>query len=302
MVLDLLTDPSLRALLRGADVVDLQWEEYGRLAPLVKMLSPGSLITCMFHDVNDQRATRRLHAADTTSIKKARRQLRQVQRAERRLTARLDAAFVLSEKDKKVLTSVAPGAPTRVVPPPLADSSIPMVDTEHREAAVGFVSALGRQENRDAAHRLVHSVWPLIHQALPDARLILVGGGLDLSTKAGFLEVPGVEVTGFVDDLDAQYRRFSATLSPISTGAGVKFKILESIIRGLPTITTSVGIEGIEPDLAEAVGDDDAELARATIAALQDTDAPKRARAASAQARQLYSRERFHQEYQAAFR
>jgi polysaccharide biosynthesis protein PslH len=81
-------------------------------------------------------------------------------------------------------------------------------------------------------------------------------------------ELPGVEVLGFVDDLDALLATASAAVVPVWKGAGIKMKTLVLMGSGLPVASTSVGLEGIaavdrehariadEPlALATAVGD-----------------------------------------------
>lgn len=52
--------------------------------------------------------------------------------------------------------------------------------------------------------------------------------------------------TGRVDDLRPYIKATSVFLSPIAFGTGIKTKILEAFAMGMPVITNSVGIEGIE--------------------------------------------------------
>ncbi len=81
-------------------------------------------------------------------------------------------------------------------------------------------------------------------------------------------ELPGVDVLGFVDDLDALLASCSAAVVPVWKGAGIKMKTLVLMGSGLPVASTGVGLEGIaavdrthariadEPvALATAVGD-----------------------------------------------
>ncbi|WP_341856920.1 glycosyltransferase family 4 protein [Brachybacterium sp. GPGPB12] len=109
--------------------------------------------------------------------------------------------------------------------------------------------------------------------------------------------LPGVELTGFVDDLDEAYSGLRATVSPIDRGAGVKFKVIESIVRGIPTLTTTVGAEGIDTDLFDLVSDDDHELAQGVLDALSNDGAAVRARKAAMRARTTYGAREFAKEY-----
>lgn len=295
---DLVLDSSVRRLLRNADLVDLQWEEYGRLAPLIRKLAPNAAMTCMFHDVNEQRLSRVIDAAgDGGSMRKALAARARNRRLLRRAAPALDRAFVLSEKDRRLLEGCALELPTSVVSPPLVDDSTPLFKVTSHPPVVGFVAALRRHENRDAALRLATRIWPLVHSARPDARLRIIGGGLEDEPRTQLSGLPGVELTGFVDDLDEAYSGIRATVSPIDRGAGVKFKVVESIVRGIPTLTTTVGAEGIDTDLFELVSDDDRELSQGVLVALSDDNSAIRASKAALRARRTYGAHEFAQEY-----
>lgn len=295
---DLLMDRSVRRLLRTADLVDLQWEEYGRLAPLIRKLASNAATTCMFHDVNEQKLSRAAEAAgDEEGTRRALSERARNRRLLRRAAPALDRGFVLSEKDRALLDGCIPGLPSSVVPPPLVDDSTPCFDVGSRPAVVGFVAALRRHENRDTALRLATRIWPLVRAARPDARLRIIGGGLEEGPRAQLSGLPGVELTGFVDDLDEAYSGLRATVSPIDRGAGVKFKVVESIVRGIPTLTTTVGAEGIDTDLFELVSDDDRELAQGVLVALSDDNSAIRAYKAALRARRTYGAHEFAQEY-----
>jgi len=56
-----------------------------------------------------------------------------------------------------------------------------------------------------------------------------------------------VEVTGYVTDeaLGELYGRHRVSVVPLRFGAGVKGKVVESLSRGLPLVTTSIGAQGI---------------------------------------------------------
>lgn len=301
LVVDLLGHRELRRLLREADVVDLQWEEYGRLVRLIRRLAPRAVVVATFHDVISQRIEREAgRAEEGLARRRATRALARARRLEARTTAELDVSYVLSEKDEHLLRAVRPDARIRVVDPPLVDPGTPLVDLAGRPAVLGFVSYLRRHENRDAALRLVERIWPAIRAALPDARLLIIGGGIEDEPSRRLRAVPGVELTGFVEDLDEAYSRLRATLSPVDRGAGVKFKVLESVVRGLPTLTTTVGAEGIDPGLLTAVLDEDAALTEAAITALTDPAAAAAARSAAVRARERYGVDRFRTHYHQA--
>ena len=50
---------------------------------------------------------------------------------------------------------------------------------------------------------------------------------------------------GWVDDLLPYYNSHKMVVAPLRFGAGVKGKIGEALSHGIPTVTTSVGVEGM---------------------------------------------------------
>src|SRR5258708_30935059 len=56
----------------------------------------------------------------------------------------------------------------------------------------------------------------------------------------------GVVVTGLVDDVKHYLARAMISIAPLFVGTGTKLKILEALGAGLPVVTTTIGIEGIE--------------------------------------------------------
>lgn len=129
----------------------------------------------------------------------------------------------------------------------------------------------------------VREVWPRLRALVPEARLTIAGPGLPTGTD-GRLVVPpawtgpGIEVVGYVPDLEALYARSLASIAPIVGGSGVRIKLLESFRAGMPTVTTAAGAAGL-PLVAgrEALIEDDPERFAAAAAGLLG-DAEKRER------------------------
>lgn len=99
--------------------------------------------------------------------------------------------------------------------------------------------------NANAANFLIEKVWSYIHQAMPEARLIIAGKEPHhIRTYA--TGVPGVEFTGFVDDIEALYLRSRVVCCPIFSGGGTRVKMIEAAAYGKPIVATQIGAEGLE--------------------------------------------------------
>jgi len=113
-----------------------------------------------------------------------------------------------------------------------------------------FVAGFGHAPNIDAAAWLANEIMPRIRARIPDAELYLVGSNPTPEIVA--LAGRSVHVTGWVsaEDLAAHYADARAAVVPLRFGAGVKLKVVEALVEGVPLVTTPVGAQGL-PDLAE---------------------------------------------------
>jgi len=58
-------------------------------------------------------------------------------------------------------------------------------------------------------------------------------------------DLPGVEVTGQVDEIGPCYRTAAVFVAPVLQGSGTRLKILEAMASGCPVVSTTIGAEGL---------------------------------------------------------
>lgn len=141
-----------------------------------------------------------------------------------------------------------------------------------------FVAGFAHPPNVDAAEWFVREVLPLVRARAPDASVSLVGSNPDPRVQALSSEV--VEVTGYVSDaeLALRYDQARVAVAPLRFGGGVKGKVLESMRHGVPCVTTSIGMQGLDGARAFMhVADAPAAMADAIVLLLQDDAAWVRA-------------------------
>jgi glycosyltransferase involved in cell wall biosynthesis len=83
----------------------------------------------------------------------------------------------------------------------------------------------------------------------------------------------GVKIHGFVsvDELHRLYDSVRLTVVPLRFGAGIKGKVVESMERGVPVVTTPIGAEGyVDAENYLAVADGAGALAERIIALYGD--------------------------------
>lgn len=260
--------------LEAADTIELQWSEMVALAPLIKHRLPTKPLVGIAHDIITQRLDRQA-AGCGSPIRRALLRLA-ANRARRREAASfraVDLLIVFSEKDAELARSLAPGVRVEVVYPGLGPTD-PLPRAPHHDAPIVlFTGAMNRPENTSAVTWFIDKIWPRVSAAVPNCRFVIAGANPPESLTEKVRLTPGAMLTGFVDSLEPWYAEASVFVAPLITGAGVKFKTIDAMLRGVPIVTTQVGAEGIDaPELFSTLTDDPGEFADGVIAALRSSD------------------------------
>lgn len=162
---------------------------------------------------------------------------------ERRLVQRLDAATVVSERDRAALAASGPlDRLPEVVPLGLEPSETP---AHGRRKVVLLSGNLGYFPTVEGALWFAREVWPRVLAAVPDAELWLAGSrpARPLVELAGR---PGVRLLRDPEDLGAIRRQAAVAIAPLRAGSGTAIKILEAMADELPVVTTSFGHQGLD--------------------------------------------------------
>jgi glycosyltransferase involved in cell wall biosynthesis len=126
--------------------------------------------------------------------------------------------------------------------------------------------------NVDAVHFFYREVLPKVKQAVPDARLVIVGRNPAPALQALSAGDGTVVVTGTVPDIRPYLRQAAVFVSALRVGVGVKNHILEAMAAGCAIVATSISAEGIDArDGVHLLVRDRAEdIAGAVVSVLQD--------------------------------
>jgi glycosyltransferase involved in cell wall biosynthesis len=143
---------------------------------------------------------------------------------------------------------------------------------------IGFFGNLTWGANVDAVYWFAQRVMPKVWQAFPDAEFRAIGDGGDALRAA----VPDSRVvfTGRVPQthLRDALKDVAVGVVPVISGTGTRFKLLELLSMGMPTVTTSLGKMGTRCVHQEhvLVADQPESFADAVIALLSDASLRQR--------------------------
>ncbi|MFG6342225.1 MAG: glycosyltransferase family 4 protein [Lachnospiraceae bacterium] len=117
-----------------------------------------------------------------------------------------------------------------------------------RRNRLTFLGVMDYAPNIIAAKYLITQVMPLLPEQY---KLEIIGA--NCTEELLHYESERVHFTGYVEDMRAALRNNDIFICPILAGSGVKNKILQASLVGLPIISTTLGIEGIHKDILRYV-------------------------------------------------
>jgi glycosyltransferase involved in cell wall biosynthesis len=160
-----------------------------------------------------------------------------------------------------------------VIPIAVDTQQLSPIHPENGSTNILTLGTLHYQPNADGIRWFLRNVFPLIKSAVPQASLTIIGK----NPPADFLEFArqnpdAVKVTGYVPSLVPYLQKAAVVAIPVRAGGGMRVRILESLAWGMPLVTTTIGLEGIDARSGEEVLVADAphEFAEAVVGLLKD--------------------------------
>jgi len=167
---------------------------------------------------------------------------RKLARREPALLSQFDGVFVLTEDDRATFraaglerVSVLP-LPTR----PISPSRLPTPDPVL--LSLGSMSWFGVADGLRWFH---DEVLPLVRVRVPGVRWDIVGPGAPASIQR-FGDEAGITLHGYVDDIQPYVERARVAIVPLHVAGGIRIKLLDMMAWGLPSVTTTIGAQGLD--------------------------------------------------------
>ncbi|RKS53012.1 glycosyltransferase involved in cell wall biosynthesis [Gillisia mitskevichiae] len=119
------------------------------------------------------------------------------------------------------------------------------------EERKGFLSIgnFKHKPNVDAIKYLKKEIWPLIRKELPNEELHIYGA----YPTAAVLQLNNPKenfyIKGWAKDAEEVVKKSKVSLAALRFGAGLKGKLTEAMQCGTPSVTTSIGAEGMHKEL-----------------------------------------------------
>lgn len=176
-----------------------------------------------------------------------------IQAAERKYSKRADLVLA-APNDIEALVAIGVERNKCSVTYHLGDDSmldVPATSFQETEKALLFVGTLTWEANIDGLLWFLRFVWPALKSREPEIHFYIVGKNPDKRLLDAAAGDAAITFTGFVDDLEPYHRKARVFVIPLRFGSGIKVKLLHALYRGIPVVTTPIGVEGLNAVSAE---------------------------------------------------
>lgn len=195
---------------------------------------------------------------------------------ESRLLHAVDAVAAITAHDAQWFRDHLPSStnPSRVIALPfgLDVENRPHSEMNTAPNAVLHLGAMDWMPNVQGVQWLKDEVWPLVHQASPELRLLLAGRHMPEDWTSD--ESLGIDVLGEVEDARATYNSPCIVVVPLHAGSGMRIKLAEALAAGRPVVTTTKGMEGMDltPGKHVWVADDAPAMSEALVRLIESPE------------------------------
>ena len=217
------------------------WEPASKLLPTLRAVSPDTRVVIDSIDVHFLRDARRVLVAEEllgdsfgTAIA-----------CELNAYRNADAVLTVSSNEARLLGEFL--GPERIHEIPLAHSGRRSPAPFEDRNGIVFIGNFRHSPNGEAVEYLCRDVLPRLSPALlAENPVYVIGSRLDAAVAAHGGGLPNVKMVGWVPSVVPYLERARVCVVPLLHGAGVKGKVIESLLAGTPVVTTTIGAEGMD--------------------------------------------------------
>jgi sugar transferase (PEP-CTERM/EpsH1 system associated) len=174
------------------------------------------------------------------------REWRAMARAERRYLREADHVLAVSQTDRDFFARGLPPGKLTVIPTGVDIEYFRPLAREEESNSLVFTGSMDWMPNEDGILYFAEQILPRICEALPTARLSVVGRKPSPRLKALAASDPHhLHLTGWVNDIRPYLAQSAVCIVPLRVGSGTRLKIFEAMGMGKAIVSTTIGAEGL---------------------------------------------------------
>ena len=242
-------EPVLHEIL-AARPVDLallaQWPVAELYLPTLRRICPNARVLVDSVDLHCLRHARRLFAGRGGGVGLLDAEFAAQLTGELNVYAAADGVLTVSEKEAAWIDDFCGGAVRSFCVPDCEDFSPSSSPFSERRGML----VLGNYQyppNVDGVEFLCQEILPHVDETrMREHPLYVVGNGLDELIHEATKNTPNARLVGWVPSVTPYLERARISLVPLRYGAGTKRKMVQALAGGTPTVTTTIGAEGLD--------------------------------------------------------
>lgn len=164
---------------------------------------------------------------------------------ESRLKEVFDKIVLTTENEVAILESISPGAHAGVVRVGVDLKADSQSTTSRSQApTLVFTGQMDYFANVDGVVHFAREVFPKLRAKSPDLRFLIVGRS-PTREVVSLSRLPGVKVTGEVDDVRPYLAESWVFVAPLRIAQGVQIKVLQAMAMGVPAVVSERVMAGL---------------------------------------------------------
>lgn len=231
---------SIIDLIKKEDINIVQFVDYERILQYGKMLKqklPNVKICYEAHDVI------------TDFLKTLNKQSQEIEAAKKNLVDALtfcDHVICFTEYDKSSFVKIGYNEENiSIIPCGTNMRAIRYVGTKAlSKRNILFLGNFYHEPNRKGLEDILTRILPLLNEGVHESEKVnlIVAGDAPKITTDLLKDKPHISYLGKINDLNNVFEMTSVAICPITTGSGMRIKVLDYISAGLPVVTTEMGV------------------------------------------------------------
>lgn len=174
-------------------------------------------------------------------------QLGLIKRKERELFKKIDHGIVMSDYDSKYLAQYANNVRTSVLYPANTGEVHTVKNQSVETNNIIFVGNMTDRHVYDSIAWFLLEIMPLIRSRIPSIRMHIVGAVIPNTLVA--YDVGDTIIHGHIsnEEIESLYSKSLVFVNPVRIGTGTTAMVLDAMARGIPVVTTGIGLEYMGP-------------------------------------------------------
>ncbi len=184
---------------------------------------------------------------------------------------KFDQVLCISPIDRDHLKKIDPSLTVDHQEPGVDLRDYPYLEEAKIPPRIVFTGTMSYYPNVYGIIHFLRTTWPLVRKQLPELECDIVGANPPPAVRK-FHGKEGVNVTGWVEQVQDYIRKAQIYIVPLTMGGGIRLKILEAMASGRAIVSTPIGSEGLQGEDQKhiRIGEIDEPFAQAIVELIED--------------------------------